>query len=114
MPRIRGGDIVRRLPNSGQLFYRRSGPGCFISICSTIQICSFMPSYLLRTPTRSDDSSGSAIEVVQVPGFPNECFETIASLSLANCDSEIEESHLDKYQCDERGLDLIRVQHDQP
>jgi hypothetical protein len=38
------------------------------------------PSYLLRTPTRSDDWSGSAIEVVEVPGFPNECFETIATL----------------------------------
>jgi hypothetical protein len=47
-PRTRGGDLVWRLPNSRQLFYHRYGPRCFISVCSTIQICSFMPSYLLR------------------------------------------------------------------
>jgi len=59
--------------------------------------------YLLRTPTISDGpicSSGTAIEVVQVPGFPVEYMEIIATLSLANCDSAFEEPHMDKYPCD--------------
>ena len=79
------------LPNSGQLLSRHHGPQSFFSVPDLL----LRASMLLSAPD-SDDirrpicSSGTAIEVVQVPGFPIECVEIVATLSLANCDSAIE------------------------
>ena len=114
-PKLESSSILRRpFPDFGFREEISHGTCLILDNCSTVvtvrkasspfvprpRSSIIAPSYLVRTPTRSDDWSGSAIKVIQVPECPNECFESIATLSLANCDSEIVEFHLGKYPCD--------------
>ena len=79
--------------------YRGHGPKSFFSVPDLLHRARMLSAPDSEDIRRPFYSSGTAIEVVQVPGFPFECVEIIATLSLANCDSEIEEHHLDKYPC---------------